>query len=147
MKRILFVFVLALITLTASAQKGDQSVGLNASYGFNLTGFFLGVDYRYNITDSWRLAPSVMIPITDDDHIPFFIDMNVHYVFPISETVGLYPLAGLSYNNFSGVDFANFGANFGVGAEIYATKHITVGLELKYNIDVPVAAVRVAYCF
>ena len=143
MKKILFVFVLALITLTASAQKGDQSVGLNASYGFKSTGFFLGVDYRYNITDSWRLAPSVTIPIDG----PFFVDLNVHYVFPISETVGLYPLAGLSYNNMSGIHVANFGANFGVGAEIYATKHIVVGLELKYNIDVPVAAVRVAYCF
>ena len=44
-----------------------------------------------------------------------------------------------------------FGANIGLGGEVYATDQITVGLEFKYNIikdfDQPILGVRVGYNF
>lgn len=83
--------------------------------------------------------------------------MNAHYVFKLSEMFGFYPLAGLSLSfwkasvgNFS-VNETRFGANIGLGGEVYATDRISVGLEAKYNIikdlDAAALAVRVGYNF
>lgn len=153
MKRILFSLLLVFVTLTVSAQQGTQSVGFNVGYAFDSNNATLGLDYRYNITDSWRLAPSMTMLVKNDGLSAFALDMNAHYVFPIAEMVGFYPLAGLSLSfwDFAGYDATRFGANLGLGAEVYATSNVTVGLEVKYNIisdfDQALAAVRVAYSF
>jgi opacity protein-like surface antigen len=149
MKRVVFAFVLMLLTLTVSAQKGTQSVGFNVGYAFDSNDATLGVDYRYNITDSWRLAPSMTMLLDGEGVGVFALDMNAHYVFPISEMVGFYPLAGVSlaFWDFGSYDTTDFGINFGLGAEIYATSNVTVGLEVKYSLNQPLTAVRVAYSF
>lgn len=153
MKRILFALVLVFVTLTASAQQGAQSVGFNVGYAFDSNNATLGLDYRYNITDAWRLAPSMTMLVKNDGLSAFALDMNAHYVFPVAEMVGFYPLAGLSLSfwDFGVYDTTRFGANLGLGAEVYATSNVTVGLEVKYNIisdfDQALAAVRVAYSF
>ena len=44
-----------------------------------------------------------------------------------------------------------FGANIGLGAEVYATREFSIGLEAKYNIikdvDQAMIGLRAAYCF
>ena len=49
------------------------------------------------------------------------------------------------------LDATRFGANIGLGGEVYATDRISVGLEAKYNIikdlDAAALAVRVGYNF
>ena len=79
--------------------------------------------------------------------------MNAHYVFKLSEMFGFYPLAGLSLSFWKAGpwDATRFGANIGLGGEVYATDRISVGLEAKYNIindlDAAALAVRVGYNF
>ena len=91
--------------------------------------------------------------------------MNVHYVFKLSEMFGFYPLAGLDLSFWKGsvdgeflgqrikatANETRFGANIGLGGEVYATDQLTVGLEFKYNIikdfDQPILGVRVGYNF
>ncbi len=81
------------------------------------------------------------------------IDMNAHYVFKLSDMFGFYPLAGLSLSFWKAGPFneTRFGANVGLGGEVYATDRISVGLEAKYNIikdlDAAALAVRVGYNF
>ena len=153
MKRILFAIVLMFVTLTVSAQQGTQSVGFNVGYAFDSNNATLALDYRYNITESWRLAPSMTMLVKNDGLSAFALDLNAHYVFPVAEMVGFYPLAGLSLSfwDFAGYNSTRFGANIGLGAEVYATSNITVGLEVKYNIiqdyDQALAAVRIGYSF
>lgn len=153
MKRLLFVMLLAVISLGAYAQQGQQSVGLNIGYGFDSKNATLGVDYRYNITDQVRLAPSLTYFVKNDGLSSFAIDMNAHYVFRLSDMFGFYPLAGLnlSFWDVAGYNATRFGANIGLGAELYATDKITVGLEVKYNIiktfDQALLGVRVGYNF
>ena len=149
MKKVLFAFLLTVITMSASAQAGTQSVGFSLGCAFDTNSTTIGVDYRYNITDAWRLAPSVSRYI---QHDAWVIDANVHYVFRLSEMFGFYPLAGLNLSFWdSKYDPISFGANLGMGAELYATEKITIGLEAKYNISVdydqPSLALRIGYNF
>ena len=46
---------------------------------------------------------------------------------------------------------SRLGLNIGLGGEVYASRELTVGLEMKYNLikdfDQALAAVRIAYNF
>lgn len=160
MKKLFVICMLAIISMSAFAQtqQGQSSFGFNLGYGFNDNGNALvGLDYRYNLTDEVRLAPSLTYYVKDNALSAWAIDLNAHYVFKLSDMFGFYPLAGLdlsfwklSAGNWSH-NMTRFGANIGLGGEVYATDLLTVGLEFKYNIiktwDQPILAVRVGYNF
>lgn len=165
MKRVFMLLLLAVISLGASAQtqQGKSSLGLNIGHAFDVGSATFGLDYRYNVTDAVRLAPSITYMVNDNGFHVFAVDMNAHYVVKLSEMFGFYPLAGLSLSfwNFDDPDpdldsnasgsLTRFGVNLGLGAEVYASTHITVGVEAKYNIvkdlDQAMLAVRVGYNF
>lgn len=141
----------------AQTQRGQSSFGLNIGYGFDPGNATLGLDYRYCVTDEFRLTPSLTYLVKNDGLSAFAIDMNAHYVFRLSDMFGFYPLAGLnlsfwkaSYGGYSANE-TRLGANIGLGGEVYATDQISVGLEAKYNIvkdfSQPMLAVRVGYNF
>lgn len=160
MKRLIVLVVLAVISLSAFAQtrQGDSSIGANVGYSFDSENVTLGIDYRYNITDEVRLAPSITHFVKSNHHSAWAIDLNAHYVVQLSEKFGFYPLGGLSLSFWKwdlggnhSVDHNRLGANIGLGGEVYASKELTVGLEVKYNIvktyDQALFAVRAAYNF
>lgn len=166
MKKLIVICMLAIISMSAFAQtrQGQSSFGFNLGYGFNDIGnALLGVDYRYNVTDEVRLAPSLTYFVKDDYFSGWAIDLNAHYVFKLSDMFGFYPLAGLdlsfwkvSLGNSASLNKTRLGANVGLGGELYATDQISVGLEFKYNIlkswehiglSQPILAVRVGYNF
>jgi len=162
MKRFIILVTLAVISLGAYAQTGHSSFGFNVGYGFDTKNATLGLDYRYNITDEFRLGPSLTHFVKNDGLSAWAIDVNAHYVVKLNEMFGFYPLGGLSLSFWKasghvpifGKVSANetrFGANVGLGGEVYATQQVTVGLEFKYNIikdfDQAMFAVRVGYNF
>ena len=124
----------------AQTQQGQSSFGFNLGYNFNDVGnATIGIDYRYCVTDAFRLTPSITHLVKNDGLSAWAIDMN--------------PLAGLSLSFWKAGpwDATRFGANIGLGGEVYATDRISVGLEAKYNIikdlDAAALAVRVGYNF
>jgi len=149
------MLMLAVFSLGAYAQtqQGQSAVGFNIGYGFDSKNATLGVDYRYCITDAVRLSPSLTYFVKNDNHSTWAIDLNAHYVVKLSEMFGFYPLAGLSLSFWKAGpwDATRFGANIGLGGEVYATDRVSVGLEAKYNIikdlDAAALAVRVGYNF
>lgn len=155
MKKLIVLLMLTVFTLGAYAQtqQGQSSVGLNIGYGFDSENATLGVDYRYSLTDAVRLNPSLTALVKNDGLSAWMIDMNAHYVVKLSEMFGFYPLAGLSLSfwDIHGYNATRFGANIGLGGEVYATQNLTVGLDIKYNIikdfDQAMMAVRVGYNF
>lgn len=159
MKKLMVMLMLMVISVGAFAQtqRGQSSFGLNIGYGFDPGNATLGLDYRYCVTDEFRLSPSLTYLVKNDGLSAFAIDMNAHYVFKLSDMFGFYPLAGLnlsfwkaSYGGYSANE-TRLGANIGLGGEVYATDQISVGLEAKYNIvkdfSQPMLAVRVGYNF
>lgn len=155
MKKLIVLLMLTVFTLGAYAQtqQGQSSVGLNIGYGFDSENATLGVDYRYSLTDAVRLNPSLTALVKNNGLSAWMIDMNAHYVVKLSEMFGFYPLAGLSLSfwDIHGYNATRFGANVGLGGEVYATQNLTVGLDIKYNIikdfDQAMMAIRVAYSF
>lgn len=149
--------LLAVTSLRLYAQKGAQSVGFNLGYGFDSENATLGLDYRYNLTNEVRLAPSLTHFVKNDGISAWAIDMNVHYVVPLGDTFAFYPLGGLdlSFWRFNQHHYSDnwtrFGLNIGLGADVYASPEITVGVDVKYNIikrnDQALASIRVAYNF
>jgi len=147
---------MAVVSMTAFAQnqQGKSSFGFTVGYGFDSENATLGVDYRYCITDEFRLGPSITHLVKNDGLKGWMLDMNAHYVVRLNDMFGFYPLGGLSLSFWDAggnADWTRFGANIGLGGEVYATNQITVGLEVKYNIikdfDQAMFGVRVGYCF
>lgn len=166
MKKLMVMLMLVLFSMGVYAQQGQSSAGLTIGYGFDSNNATFGLDYRYYLTDQVRLTPSLTHFVKNDGVSAWAIDMNAHYVFKLSEMFGFYPLAGLSLSFWKGsydldmdgigrvkasANETRFGANIGLGAEVYATDRITVGLEAKYNIikdfDQALLGVRVGYNF
>jgi len=155
MKKLIVMLMLTIVStgVFAQTEKGSSSFGLNIGYGFDSENATLGIDYRYNLTNEIRLTPSITHFVKNDGLKAWAIDMNAHYVVQLSDMFGFYPLGGLSLSfwNFHSIDKTRFGANVGLGGEVYATKEITIGLEAKYNIikdfDQAMIAVRVGYNF
>lgn len=168
MKKILVTLCMLCLSvgLFAQTNRGDQSLGFTVGYGFDSENATLGIDYRYNITDAVRLSPSFTYFVKADGLSACAIDLNAHYVIPLSSVFGFYPLAGMdlafwklhgvgSVNDFGRYDSSTtktrFGMNIGLGAEVYATRELSLGLEVKYNIvkdiDQALLDLRVGYNF
>ena len=161
MKKLIVMLMLTLFSIGAYAQtqQGQSSFGFNLGYNFNDIGnATIGIDYRYCVTDAFRLTPSITHLVKNDGLSAWAIDMNAHYVFKLSEMFGFYPLAGLSlsfWNWDAGHGLSHnetrLGANIGLGGEVYATDNLSIGLEVKYNIikdfDQAMLGVRVGYSF
>ena len=150
---LLTMVCLSIAGMHAQTQRGSSSVGFNLGYAFDSEQVGLGLDYRYCITDEFRLNPGVTYLVKYDHLSAWMIDLNAHYVFKLSNVFGFYPLAGLSMSfwNHPVDNFNRFGANIGLGGEIYATDQFIIGLEAKYNIvkdvDQAMIGLRAAYCF
>lgn len=150
---LLLVLVSSLDIASAQTGQGSQAVGFKLGYGFDSKNTTLGIDYRYSLTDEVRLNPGLTYFIKHKGLSAWALDMDVHYVVKIDEMFGFYPLAGLnlSFWDFGPADATRFGANVGLGGEVYATQNLSVGLEFKYNIikdfDQALLGVRVGYSF
>lgn len=166
MKKIIMLFMLAIFSLGASAQieQGRSSIGLNLGYGFDTENPIIGIDYRYAITDMIRINPAISHYIKKDGLSAWAVDLNFHYRVRLSEMFSFYPIAGadLSFwdqrwekepreNGKASTSTTRFGANVGLGLELYATERITVGAEVKYliisKVDQAVLSLRAGYSF
>lgn len=159
MKKLFLLLTMICLSLSVDAQtrRGGSSFGFNLGYAFDSEQATLGLDYRYSVTDEFRLNPGLTYLVKDDGLSAWMIDLNAHYVFKLSNFFGFYPLGGFSMSfwkaeagNYS-ESCSRFGANVGLGAEIYATREFTLGLEARYNIiadfDQAMVGLRAAYCF
>ena len=165
MKKIIFIMALAIISLGAYSQtsQGDSSFGLSIGGGFDDPNHVtLGIDYRYNFTDEVRFSPSITYFAKNKGLSALAIDLNAHYVFPLTEYFGFYPLGGMNISFWKwkhdlpmigklSSNETRIGANIGLGGELYASEQLTIGVELKYliikDVDQAMAALRIGYNF
>ena len=160
MKRMAMVVVMALSTVFLFAQeKGDMGVGVNLSYGTKsgFSNFGIGAKFQYNIIDNLRIEPSATYFLKKDNVSMYDINANVHYLFGISDSFRLYPLAGVCLLGTSGdwggesASASVFGFNLGGGAEYMLTETFSLNFEIKYQIvsdwNRPVFSIGAAYKF
>lgn len=176
MKKIFFILCVALISVSAFAQKGKQSVGVGVNYGTEISNIGLGAKYQYGLTDALRLEGGFDYFLKKDGVNMWDINLNAHYLFPLAEKFKVYPLAGLTYTRWGihDVDYdlgeyseyseysdddldtdggstGKFGVNLGAGLQYDLSEKLAVNAEIKYQLisdfNQVVFGVGVAYKF
>lgn len=124
----------ALVSVCAFAQKGEKAVGVNLSYGTEISNIGIGVKGQYNFTDAIRGEVSFDYFLEKDYLKMWDINVNAHYLFNVAEKIKVYPLAGLAYTNWSAVEtLSRFGANLGGGAQYDINEKLSLNLDIKYQ--------------
>lgn len=81
MKKFFLMLCVALLSVGAFAQvKGDKSVGLNLSYGTEISNLGIGVKGQYNFTDAIRGEASFDYFLKKDGLKMWDININAHYL-------------------------------------------------------------------
>jgi opacity protein-like surface antigen len=154
-----------------NGEKGVSSVGGILGYVIDNKTVAIGIDYRYNIKDWLRLAPSVLYAIKNEDKSTWFMNADAHYLVRITDKATIFPVGGLGLSIWN-FDYktvktsdgevstvkesekkVRLGLNLGFGGEMRVTKDIIVGAEFRYNLtaerayDQAMILGRVAYYF
>ena len=160
MKKIFLVMALVLMGISASAQQGEKAAGINLSYGTEHKALGIGVKGQYGITDAIRAEASFDYFLKKDGLSMWDINLNVHYLFPLTDKLKVYPLAGLTFTNWkyeetieievdpmfaqylteddltigsvSGSE-SKFGVNLGAGLQYDLTEKLALNVEAKYQ--------------
>ncbi len=160
MRKFIIAACLALVSMgSAFAQEGKQAFGIHLNYGTEIESLGIGAKYQYNITDAFRLEPSINYFFGKNSVDMFDLNANVHYLFPIERSIRIYPLVGLTYSRWH-ADLGDnvswnkgyLGVNLGAGAEFDLDADWTMNFELKYQLvknpaDQAVINLGIAYNF
>ncbi|MDR2918392.1 MAG: porin family protein [Tannerella sp.] len=163
MKRLIIPFILFItcLHLNAQTQKGEWSLGYSGGASLKTESGFLCIDYRYNLTNGIRIAPSVRKYLRWYGYRGAGGDFDIQYAFPIGGVLNVYPFLGASFTYWDYLLDGNtkeyaegqksFGGNIGLGTEINIIDDIMIGIEAKYNYTEinkqPIVGIRVGYVF
>ena len=136
MKKTLFllmaIFAFALSANSQSALR-KSGLGLNVGYsGFNENAG-MGVHYRMHLAKNFRFEPSFNYYFKKDQLSLWDLMANFHYVIPVANKIGIYPLAGIgmAQHKIPGESELNFSMVFGGGLEVPVSSDFSLGVELK----------------
>lgn len=141
MRRLLTVFVLSLMIVTASAQKGDMKIGPLVAYGSEIKNPGFGIKFHYGINDRIRLAPDFIYYLEKNDVTWWELNVNGHYTFSESGDMAFYALGGLNLLgvkvNFMGASTSDseMGINLGAGVQKPLTSRLLGVAEAKYTLS------------
>ena len=174
MKKTVLTLAITLTSICAFAQQGEKAAGLNLSYGTEIKNLGIGIKGQYGITDAIRAEASFDYFLKKEGLSMWDVNFNFHYLFPLSDKLKVYPLAGLSYTNWkldisdvwddlddyydddwdsddSSSSTGKFGINLGGGIQYNITDMVTVSFEAKYQLindfDQMIFGFGVAYKF
>ena len=131
-------------------EKNISSIGGIFGYAIESEKAVVGVDFRYNILDRLRLAPSILYAVKKDHSDIWYFNADAHYLARITQTITLYPIGGIGVSawtlryesnhllddilNPKSVDTnVRVGVNLGFGGEIRVSKDVIIGAEFRYN--------------
>lgn len=156
MKKFFLTLCIALVSLSVSAQKGENNIGAQVLYGTDASNFGIGLKYQYNITDAIRLEAVGDYYFETDGFSMFDVNINGHYLFHFSKFT-VYPLVGINFthwkqDNVLGFDEdydglyadelekfnkdakeSSIGLNIGGGVQYNLTSKLRIGAEIKYQ--------------
>ena len=138
MKRLCLLTVVLLISLTtvSAQQQGEKSIGINAGYGSEIESYKLGVNFKYNFSDQFRVAPSFEYYLERRGLSFWDANADANYLVYVGDGINAYPLAGLTLMRGSSKSFSNteFGVNLGGGIDFRLVDALDFNIEAKYQI-------------
>ncbi|MDR0699354.1 MAG: outer membrane beta-barrel protein [Tannerella sp.] len=76
-------------------EMGVSSVGGIVGYAIDNKTALAGIDYRYNIRDRIRLAPSVLYVLENEYKSVLYANADAHYLARVTDKITIYPIGGL----------------------------------------------------
>ena len=101
MKKLLVLVCAAIVSISASAQKGDKAIGVNLSYGTEVKNIGLGVKGQYYFTNRLRGEASIDHFLKKDNVSMWDINANLHYLFDVAPKLQVYPVVGVGYTKWN----------------------------------------------
>ena len=141
MKKIVILLFVLTVSVCGFAQKGRMGVGgsLGAFYGDDVVPT-LSVKYQYNLTDIFRIQPSVMFQLGDNYGCYRFAGhLDLHTFFIKNGRFRPYLITGLGYGTIEEDDYYSsyeesiFSANLGLGLNCRVSYSWDVQLEVTYS--------------
>ena len=156
MKKVLLTFIVALISLSASAQrKGDFAVGLRGGPTMtkieflgikeNYTRWGAGAFVQYNLTDHFRFDLDGIYNFKKAHLSDFTVGIDLQYLFDLGEDVKFFPLVGyaLAFTHQDAYDINNIsydsenstdgGIQLGAGIQFNLGDNCFVSAEYKFQ--------------
>jgi len=147
MKKLLlgiFILFLGLPFISAQDQLGRFSLAGNINYGTNIESLGVGLRSQYGFTDYLRGSLEYKYYIDRHNVSAWGITVDAHYVFGISNSVSLYPIAGVTVSRWttdyrrSGIDGIDgkfsqnrLGCNLGFAGQLALSSNTFVQIEAK----------------
>lgn len=142
MKKALFAAILSICGAASAMASGVGSLGVNFLYGSKFDQVGLGVSYKVNLTDNFRIAPEMQYFFSNKSMKAWDANANIEYVSTLFDDLKFYPLVGFTYSHWTqnvpvpGVDKAvntwdRFGVNVGGGIEYNFTPQVAGVFEIR----------------
>lgn len=120
----------------ADAQKGEKVLGIAGGYASYNDGGYADIYFQYTFADHFRIAPEIGYVFRNEGATGFEMSVDMHFPFRIVRGFGVYPLAGVTFNNWSykGDGHASrAGFDIGAGFDLYLTRNLKLNLQGKYS--------------
>jgi len=143
MKKLFLSAILALSGIVSAVASDMGSLGVNFLYGSKFDQVGLGVSYKVNLTNNFRIAPELQYFFSSKNIKAWDANANIEYVSTLFDDLKFYPLVGFTYSHWTatyhnvggfdkGVNTCDrFGANIGAGIEYNFTNQLAGVVELR----------------
>ncbi len=136
MKKLLFIAIIAMVSMVAKADSGDISAGVQFNYGSKHTLMGLGAHMLIEPVNRFRVAPEFLYYFKNNHWEGYNVNLNFHYIISLHSSSNFYPVLGFSYANYKYEDLKgedHFGANIGVGYEYLINRQFRFYIEQKFQ--------------
>jgi len=103
MRRVFILIFLFFLFFTPKIQaqfEGTFGLGVHAGYGAEINSIGGGIHAHYYYTNNIRFTPSFTYFLERKGEGMWMTDADAHYIFPVSYSASLYPIAGLHYSQW-----------------------------------------------
>lgn len=126
------------LPFSAAAQKGEKTLGFAGGYASHNNGGYADIYFQYTFSRHLRIAPEIGYIFRNKDTSAFECSVDMHFPFRIEKAIHVYPLAGLTFNNWdyrnSAHNASRAGFNFGGGFDINLTTSMKLTIQAKYSL-------------
>lgn len=125
-------------TVSAQCQKGEMTLGIAGGYAsFNKSGY-TDIYFQYAFSKHVRISPEIGYIFKNEGTSGLEVSVDMHFPFKVAKAFSIYPLAGVTFNNWNYKNnennYTRCGGDVGAGAELYLTQNLKFSLQGKYSI-------------
>ena len=139
--RLLSIVVLCVAAVSGAAYgappvRGEKTLGISGGYATFNNCAYTDIFFQYTFVPHVRLSADVAYVFRNERKSAFEISADMHFPFRIVSGLQIYPLLGVTFNNWNYQKEGNiyrFGADFGAGFDLYMTDFLKLTLQGKYS--------------